>query len=192
MKIPVHCAPTWLTLKKATNSIVGKCILILSIAIPLAKLTKLGISFPALNLAALGAIFCLIGWGFTIFFIPTRIRDHEDGYCFANQALDRHRVSGFNIAIELQWVSSHTNINDAIKKCQLPDDFLTKFRLGGSAQTDESTIYYYSRIAYECDNFSGTFLRIISTMVTMIGVAMLYNSAIESSYIIIKEVLHVN
>lgn len=195
MNLLVQCIPTWLLLKKITNSIVGKCLLILSVGIPVTKLSAWGIDIPALNLAVLGALLALLSWVVTVLNMPNRIRESEDGYSFADNALNRYRVGALNPAIELMWVTHHRLATYAATRSQLPQDFITRFPLVESLQTSqsqESTVYYYSRIAYECDNGSRAWLRTVSTVLAVIGVALIYNSAIASSVKIILGILHVN
>lgn len=175
--------PAWLTLKKIVGSVVGKSLMVISVSIPIAKLADFEIQLPMFNLAVAGAFLTLVGWLIVVTCIPSRIRDHESGFEFANHYLQRYISKGLNPALEFMWIEKDTNAQDAVLRCQLPVDYLKKFPLSESfsnSQSNESAVYYFSLLAYECDNIRNVICRGIASLIILLGVTLLYSSAIKS------------
>ena len=180
--------PTWLTLNKIVESVVGKSLMVISVSVPLAKLANFGIQMPMLNVAVAGALLTLIGWVITVTCIPNRIRAYKSCTEFANIYLQRYVAKGLNPALEFMWVKSDSNAQSAVLRSQLPIDFLNKFSVAesfGNSQSNESAVYYYSLLVYECDNLRNKLCRGITSVIILLGVILLYSSAIKSIVTII-------
>ena len=184
----VKVIPTWLILNKIVESVVGKSLMVISVSVPLAKLSNFGIQMPLLNVAVGGALLTLIGWIITVACIPNRVRVYKSSTEFANCYLQRYIAKGLNPALEFMWVEADSNAQSAVLRSQLPIDFLKKFPVSesfGNSQSSESAVYYYSLLVYECDNLRSKFCRGITSIIILLGVVLLYSSAIKSIVTII-------
>lgn len=98
---------SWRSIFDLVNGMIGKSIVLISLATPVSFLINVGIDMTIFKITLGGAILVLFTYLATKIFIPTIIISYKDGYEYAKNLMEINKRKGLDFVSEFQILEEH-------------------------------------------------------------------------------------
>ena len=99
----------WRTLHEMHSGVIGRSILIISVATPIAYMMDFGLKFNKYYISLIGSLIILVSYFFTTIFCPKLIKKHGTSHDFADNILDVNKKKALDQIFEFKYLELKKN-----------------------------------------------------------------------------------
>jgi len=96
----------WSQLNRVIAGLIGKSMVIISLAVPVSKLINIGVDLPSYSFAAIGSVFITASYVLERTFVPEIIEHHRTSIAYASHLLSLLKNSALDYTGEFQLFNS--------------------------------------------------------------------------------------